>query len=220
VLDRTGRSQEGAERREAGRGAGLCPAGAARRSGKLEWARLGSNQGPPACEPGAGEDGRRQTGTVIRERAQHERPLSPAFRRATHQLLTTDRSAADTASRRLALRMDAARVSGSHGSGGLLNVMRDTQYGGAWLSGKVFWYVLPSYRGPVLVRGRQLSRRLMGPRTELRIHTYDTVSWSGQQPGSRGIPSGVGILKPGCYGVQIDGTRFRWVVVFEVIYWA
>ena len=25
---------------------------------------------------------------------------------------------------------------------------------------------------------------------------------------------------PGCYGVQIDGTRFSRVVVFEVIYYA
>jgi hypothetical protein len=36
VLGRTGRSQEGAERREAVGGAGLCPAGARRRSGKWD----------------------------------------------------------------------------------------------------------------------------------------------------------------------------------------
>jgi hypothetical protein len=114
---------------------------------------------------------------------------------------------------------------GLGGSGGHVNVTPDTQYGGPWLGTKVFWYVRPSYRGPVLIRGRQLDgRHTMGfnggklPRPELRIHAYDTVSWSGQPPGSRGVPSGIRVLTPGCYGVQIDGTRFSRAVVFEVIY--
>ena len=113
---------------------------------------------------------------------------------------------------------------GLGGSGGHANVTPDTQYGGPWLGGKVFWYVRPSYRGPVLIRGRQLDGgHAMGfnggkvPQPELRIHTYDTVSWSGQPAASRGVPSGVRVLVPGCYGVQIDGTRFSRVVVFEVI---
>jgi hypothetical protein len=107
---------------------------------------------------------------------------------------------------------------------GHVNVSPDTQYGGPWLGGKLFWYVLPSYRGPVLLRGRQLDgRHVMGftgrrtPLRELRIHATDSVGWSGRPPGSRGIPSGVRVLVPGCYGVQMDGTRFSRVVVFEVI---
>jgi hypothetical protein len=39
---------------------------------------------------------------------------------------------------------------------GLLYATRDEQYGGRWFGEKVFWYVLPSYRGPVLIRGRRL----------------------------------------------------------------
>jgi hypothetical protein len=109
-------------------------------------------------------------------------------------------------------------------TGGHVNVMPDSQYGGPWLGGKLFWYVSPAYRGPVLIRGRQLDgHRLMGfnggktPQPELRIHSRDTVSWSGQPPGSRGVPSSVRVLTPGCYAVQIDGIHFSRVVVFDVI---
>jgi hypothetical protein len=109
-------------------------------------------------------------------------------------------------------------------SAGQVTVTADMQYGGPWLGTKLFWYVLPTYRGPVLLRGRQLDgRHTMGfngtrtPKTELRIHEYDTVAWSGQPAGSRGIPSGVRVLARGCYGVQMDGTRFSRVVVFRVV---
>lgn len=110
-------------------------------------------------------------------------------------------------------------------SGGYANVTQDTQYGGPWLGGKVFWYVLPSYRGPVLLRGRQLDGpHIMGfngrkrPNRELQIGPSDSVGWDGQPAGSRGVPSGIRVLTGGCYGVQIDGTRFSRVVVFEVVY--
>jgi hypothetical protein len=113
---------------------------------------------------------------------------------------------------------------GLGGTGGHVTVSADTQYGGPWLGGKLFWYVRPTYRGPILIRGRRLDANgLMGfdgarrPEPELRIHTYDTVSWSGQPAGSRGVPSSVRVLQPGCYAAQIDGTRFSRVVVFIVI---
>jgi hypothetical protein len=97
---------------------------------------------------------------------------------------------------------------------------RDRQYGGPWFGTKVFWYVQPSYRGPVLIRGRRLDgpqrmgfngRRVANP--ELRIKRGETVSWEGQPAGSRGVPSGVRVLAAGCYGIQIDGTSFSRVVV-------
>jgi hypothetical protein len=113
---------------------------------------------------------------------------------------------------------------GLGGSAGVLSATPDTQYGGPWAGGKVFWYVKRSYRGRVLIRGR----RLDGPQSlgfngdklpaagELRIESWDTVSWKGQIPGSRGIASTVRVRTPGCYGVQIDGTTFSRVVVFTV----
>jgi hypothetical protein len=104
-----------------------------------------------------------------------------------------------------------------------LMASRDEQYGGPWFGDKVFWYVLPSYRGPVLLRGRRLDGpQKMGfngaklPLPELRIAPDQSVSWSGQPPGSRGVPSGVRVLVPGCYGVQIDGASFSRIVVFRV----
>lgn len=112
---------------------------------------------------------------------------------------------------------------GLGGSGGRVTVTPDAQHGGPWLGTKVFWYVRPTYRGPVLIRGRQLDGPYtLGfnggrvPQSELRIHTYDSVGWSGQPPGSRGVPSAIRVLAPGCYGVQIDGTRFSRRVVFDV----
>jgi len=44
-----------------------------------------------------------------------------------------------------------------------------------------------------------------------------TVSWEGQPPGSRGIPSDVRVSAPGCYGVQVDSTNFSRVIVFKAV---
>jgi hypothetical protein len=105
-----------------------------------------------------------------------------------------------------------------------LTVQTDTQHGGPWLTTKLFWYVRPRYRGPVLIRGRQLDgTHPLGfnggtlPRWELRIHIGETVDWTGRPSYGRGVPSNIRALVPGCYGVQIDGTRFSRVVVFRVI---
>jgi hypothetical protein len=112
---------------------------------------------------------------------------------------------------------------GLGGTGGRLTARPDTRYGGAWAGGKVFWYVKPSYRGRVLIRGRRLdNRERLGfngravANPELRIEPGTTVSWQGQPPGSRGVPSSVRVRSSGCYGVQIDGTTFSRVVVFRV----
>ena len=109
-------------------------------------------------------------------------------------------------------------------SRGRLTVTPDTQYGGPWAGGKVFWYVRPGYQGRVLIRGRRLNgtQRLgfngqQVPERELRIERGMTVSWQGQPPGSRGVPSAVRVRAPGCYGVQIDGTSFSRVIVFKVV---
>jgi hypothetical protein len=109
---------------------------------------------------------------------------------------------------------------GVGGVSGLIWATRDEQYGSKWYGAKVFWFVLPSYRGRVLIRGRRLdgpgSVGFDGaerPHPELRIEPYDTVTWKGQPRGSRGIPSSVRIRTKGCYGFQIDGTSFSRVVV-------
>jgi hypothetical protein len=112
---------------------------------------------------------------------------------------------------------------GLGGGAGRLIATPEQPYGGPWQGGKVFWYVQPSYRGRVLIRGRRLDgpqplgfngRRF--PARELRIEPSETVSWQGQPTGSRGVPSSVRARASGCYGVQIDGTTFSRIVVFAV----
>jgi hypothetical protein len=94
--------------------------------------------------------------------------------------------------------------------------------GTAWLRTKVFWYVKPSYRGRVLIRGRRLDARgslRFGEERlarQLRIRPGQTVTWAGQPDGSRGVPSIVRAVSAGCYGVQIDGTSFSRTVIFRV----
>jgi hypothetical protein len=92
---------------------------------------------------------------------------------------------------------------------------------GPWGSQKVLWFVIPDYKGPVLIRGRRLSGRQWMrfdrgslPSAEIRLAPGETVTWSGQAPDSRGRPSYV--RAPGCYAAQIDGTTFSNVVVFSV----
>jgi hypothetical protein len=111
---------------------------------------------------------------------------------------------------------------GLGGRNGLLFATR-SQYGGPWFSAKVFWYVRPTYRGPVLIRGARLDGdETIGfngdklPDTELRIAPGQTVSWDRQPRGSRGVPSGVRVTAPGCYAFQMDGTSFSRVVVITV----
>ena len=60
---------------------------------------------------------------------------------------------------------------------------------------KVFWYVRPGYRGPVLIRGRRLDRpELLGfagerrPGRELRIAVGETVSCKGSLPAAEASP--------------------------------
>jgi hypothetical protein len=113
---------------------------------------------------------------------------------------------------------------GLGGSHGVLDALPDTQYGGPWAGAKVFWYIKRSYRGRVLIRGRQLSNAqplgFNGDKfpaaKELRIETGDTASWKGRPYGSRGIASTLRMRSSGCYGVQIDGATFSRVVVFAV----
>jgi hypothetical protein len=85
--------------------------------------------------------------------------------------------------------------------------------GSAWSGQKVLWMVAPSYRGRILIRGRQLdgpnelrfNRGLVPPR-ELRL--------VGRGPGT-GTPSYTRVRADGCYGYQLDGKRFSRVIVFE-----
>jgi hypothetical protein len=87
---------------------------------------------------------------------------------------------------------------------------------------KTPWIAVPSYAGPILVRGRALdgSSRVLrfdatggGPRERLELaapRAPDPSLWS-FWPSSMWVPG------QGCYGVQIDTLRASEVVVFEAL---
>jgi hypothetical protein len=84
-----------------------------------------------------------------------------------------------------------------------------------WGGQKVLWFVLPSYKGPVLIRGGRLDakgdvRFEVGnvPPKELFLPAYD---------GPRDRASYTRLKTPGCYAYQIDGTSFSTIVVFRAV---
>jgi hypothetical protein len=90
--------------------------------------------------------------------------------------------------------------------------------GSGWSGNKVMWLVSARYKGPVLVRGRQLDgphlvRFELGspPRAELRLKPGST----GGTNGVRRFPSSTRVQAPGCYAYQVDGPSFSRVVVFQ-----
>lgn len=97
----------------------------------------------------------------------------------------------------------------------------------AWAGQKVLWFVLPSYRGPVLVRGARIDgpgrvrfQRGDVPPLSLRI-PLDASTGSPGQPvprGTRYLPSYTRVRGPGCYAYQVDGTSFSRVVVFRAVW--
>jgi hypothetical protein len=88
-------------------------------------------------------------------------------------------------------------------------------YGSPWSGQKVMWVVRANYRGPVLVRGRQVDgphslRFEHGqiPQTERRFARA-------RSDGEQRYPSTTRIRSPGCYAYQVDGIGFSRVFVFE-----
>lgn len=93
----------------------------------------------------------------------------------------------------------------------------------AWGGQKVLWFVLPSYTGPVLIRGGRLDapglvrfERGNVPPEELLI-TRTTAIPGGVTPPAeaRYRPSYTRVKGPGCYAYQVDGIGFSDVVVFR-----
>ena len=90
-----------------------------------------------------------------------------------------------------------------------------------WHGGKEALLILPAYRGPVLIRGRQLdgagavtfasneirgAPRLPNTSTELRIPVWRAAV----------VRTFFFLEPPGCFAYQIDGTTFTKTVVFQV----
>ncbi len=90
-----------------------------------------------------------------------------------------------------------------------------------WFGPKTLWYVTPSYQGPVLIRGA----RLDGPGpvgfgeqplvSALIIPPGPTLNEASD--GYRTSPGGMWVMRPGCYGVAVDGTNFSYVIVLGIL---
>lgn len=96
---------------------------------------------------------------------------------------------------------------------------------GGWWTVKVLWASSSEYRGPALIRGRQLNGpnelRFEGgadPASEL-IFTTEIAGHGDTNgdypPGWRELPSFTRIKTPGCYAWQVDGLTFQELIVFQ-----
>ncbi len=90
--------------------------------------------------------------------------------------------------------------------------------GSVWSGAKVVWFIDPSYRGPVLIRGGRLDGKEQvrfetgaDPAAELWIDAAPGNSTSGW----RNQPSYTRLSAPGCYLYQADGTGFTETIIFE-----
>jgi hypothetical protein len=84
-----------------------------------------------------------------------------------------------------------------------------------WDGTKVLWTV-PTYRGPYIVRGRQLDgpgelRFDQGPQWSNKLHRELRLV------GPYGLlnPAATFLRMPGCYAYQVDGRGFSYTIVFE-----
>lgn len=102
---------------------------------------------------------------------------------------------------------------------GSANVRLERFIGSAWQGSRVTWRSAPKYRGPVLIRGREVGGPgVVGfgeghvPYDQLQL--LDAAKGMPRGP-AREWPSFTRVHAPGCYAYQIDGTSFSYVIVFR-----
>lgn len=87
-------------------------------------------------------------------------------------------------------------------------------FGSRWGGERILWFVLPTYTGRVLVRGRRVDGReelrfqggLVPPR-ELKLAAVPG--------GDRQVAAYTRLRTPGCWGYQVDSRGFSKVIVFQ-----
>jgi hypothetical protein len=86
---------------------------------------------------------------------------------------------------------------------------------GGWYFHKTLWAIAPRYRGPVLVRGRQINGSGQ-VRFGLRIEELRFPAVPAQTRGHwRYTPTSTVLRGAGCFGYQIDGANFSEIVAFR-----
>jgi hypothetical protein len=96
---------------------------------------------------------------------------------------------------------------------------RGSREEGGWYYVKVLWLADPTYRGPVLIRGKQLDgphvlRFGEGPHptAELQLPPGDGRAAT-TAPGWSNWPTYTRVRAPGCYAYQVDGLDFSEIIV-------
>ncbi len=87
-----------------------------------------------------------------------------------------------------------------------------------WYTAATKWIGWPEYRGPVLIRGRQLDgphKIVMESIVDPQLGPGDTING---RDGWRQWPGGTYLRTPGCYAWQVDGTNFSTVIVFQAVF--
>lgn len=86
---------------------------------------------------------------------------------------------------------------------------------------KTLWFADPAYTGPLLIRGQQLDGphplgfgEATPPVTTAQIPPGPGVNMDGPW---RNWPGATYVLSAGCYGWQIDGDDFSYVVIFRAV---
>jgi hypothetical protein len=90
------------------------------------------------------------------------------------------------------------------------------QLGVRRVGGSKLLSTIPRYKGPVIVRGRQLDgpgqlRFDQWPQWSRRLH----VDLHLVGPEARLHPAATFLRAPGCYAYQVDGHGFSYLIVFE-----
>lgn len=86
-------------------------------------------------------------------------------------------------------------------------------HGSKWFGNKVMWVIDRAYRGPLLIRGRQLDGAYELRFDRGRLPPREMRFESSAPP--RGRPSFTRVRGPGCYAYQVDGISFSYLIVFE-----
>lgn len=87
-----------------------------------------------------------------------------------------------------------------------------------WYVLKTLWFATPEYKGPILIRGRQLDGEnplAFGEGPQLLDPQLARGKTLNGGHGFRTWPGGTWVRAPGCYGWQVDGRNFSRTIVFR-----
>jgi hypothetical protein len=91
----------------------------------------------------------------------------------------------------------------------------------SWHSLKTLWFAAPSYRGPVLIRGRQLDGShvtVFGEQPTIVDPLLRAGPTANGRDGFREWPGASYLRKPGCFAWQVDGLTFSNLIVFKALF--